>query len=934
MIGTTLAHYRITAALGAGGMGEVWRAEDEKLGREVALKVLPADVAEDPDRLARVEREAKVLASLNHPNIATLFGLETESVCHPERAERVEGSPDVGAASPAQRVPQSSGGPSTRSSDSLAQDDIRSFTFLVMELVEGEDLSDRIARGALPIDEAIPIALQISEALEAAHESGIVHRDLKPANVKLRPDGTVKVLDFGLAKAWESDAGDSSLSLSPTLTQHATAAGVILGTAAYMSPEQARGKKVDRRADIWAFGVVLWEMLTGHKLFDGETVTDVLAAVLTREPDLDELPAGTSNTVRRLVGRCLNRDPKQRLQWIGDARLELGSVDDDGGLPTVDVASESVSPRSRRLPWAVAGIAVLAALVIAAWALLRPAASAPVIAGTVSAPDEHHLQFFYSYSGSLSVSPNGRWITFSAAMGDEPARLWLRSIGSVEARPIEGTDNASFPFWSPDSRQIAFFDGEKLKRVGLDGSPAVTLCDAPNGRSGGWNSDGVILFSPTPQDPIYRIPAGGGDPVEVTTFDVERGETTHRWASFLPDGKHFLYLAATHREGIESEVHGIWVGDLDGTPSRLLVHARTNPVYASGYLLYVREEVLLAHPFDPDRLELTGDPIPVVSGVGVDLPYYRADFAASDAGVLLYRKGSTSDKFQLYEADVEGNLGSPVGDPARIFTIAIDRTGQRAALVVSDPESGTDDIWVHDIDRDLRSRLSFGELDEWSPVWSPDGRHVAYGAGDETGSTEIWIVEVDGSGEPELLRKEEERIVLTAWSPDGRWLLANSFPDSSQDSVDIIVLPLDGGEAVDVMVSQFGERANDLSPDGRWMLYTSAASGSSELFVTSFPKPGRRWQVAGGNVVGGQWQGTDKIFFITDEASTFSTPVVMTGTSINLGRPIPHQKMTSAVMAGDIFPEGDRVLLAVLPDEEKALPVIFMTNWTESLGDR
>jgi len=933
--------YRILSPLGAGGMGEVWRAEDEKLGREVALKMLPSEFAGDSDRMARFEREAKVLASLNHPNIATLFGLETVSPCHPERSglrgRGVEGSPDDRSVAESTAPSRASGGPSTPTSsdDASDQGDIRSFTFLVMELVEGEDLSERIARGAIPLDEAVAIARQIAEALEAAHEAGIVHRDLKPANIKLTDDGMVKVLDFGLAKAWESDHVDSSLSLSPTLTQYATAAGVILGTAAYMSPEQARGKRVDRRADIWAYGVVLWEMLTGRRLFDGETVSDVMASVLTHDPDLDVLPEETSRSVRVLLERCLTRDPRSRLQWIGDARLELESPRDEA-VPQVAAGVIDPGPGTNRFPpWLIVAVAAIAAVGVWGWTVLRPTDSATVVAGSVMAPKDHNFRFFYHFSGSVSVSPDGRWMTFSAGEGDEPPRLWLRSMGSIDARPLEGTDNGSFPFWSPDSRQIAFFDGEKLKRVGLDGSPAITLCDAPNGRSGSWNRDGVILFSPSQLVPIHRVSAGGGDSVAVTAFDEDLGETTHRWASFLPDGNRFLFLAASHSDGVESDVHRIWVGELGSDDRLLLVRARTNAVYASGYLLYVLEDILLAHPFDPDRLELTGDPIPVAKNIGVDLPYYRADFAVSENGVLVYRQGSTSSKFQLHISDRDGNLSDPIGEPGRIFEVVVGPGGRRAALRIADMETGTDDIWIQDLEREIRSRLSFGKLDEQTPVWSPDGSHIAFVAINEDLNTEIQIVEVDGSGEPELLRTGKARVALTDWSRDGQWLVANSTIGSDQAKSDIVAIPLDGGDPVPVVATQFGDFAHALSPDGRWLLYSTTASGANELFVTSFPKPGRKWQVSGGDILIAEWKKEDEIFFVSDGGTVSSTvSVEIIGDKVAIGSPVQHAGAEQAVMAGGMFPSGDRFLLSTIPDVDEDLPIIFKTNWTESLGDR
>ncbi len=519
MIGVTLAHYRITGELGSGGMGEVWRAEDEKLGREVALKILPAEFAEDEQRFERFQREARVLASLNHPNVAHLYGLETASPCHPERAERVEGSPDAQSDDNKYASPQPSGAPSTRSSDSETDSSPQAptpsgpLTFLVMELVEGEDLSEKTTRGSLPSSEVIPIALQIAQALEAAHDQGIVHRDLKPANIKLKPDGTVKVLDFGLAKAWEVDSTDASLSLSPTMTQHATAAGLILGTAAYMSPEQARGQSVDRRADIWAFGVVVWEMLTGRKLFEGDTVSDVLASVLKEAPSLDALPPDTPRFLRRLVGRCLDKDSKTRLRDIGEARIALTRREEDAR--TADVVSDVGRGRPVASSTAVAGGADSRPWWPSPSRSSCSAGPCPCSRSFASRPRRRRMARFHlapDNPGPVAVSPDG-------------TRCWPTPVGRPMAsfscgcgrwtRPRRGrlpsTENAQYPFWSPDSRRIGFFSNGKLRVIEAVGGPPLALCDTGDGKGGSWGSNGVIVFSPSYNTPIHQVAEAGGE---------------------------------------------------------------------------------------------------------------------------------------------------------------------------------------------------------------------------------------------------------------------------------------------------------------------------------------------------------------------------------------------------------------------------------------
>ncbi len=576
MIGATLAHYRVTAALGAGGMGEVWLAEDEKLGRQVALKVLPEGFAQDPERMARFEREAKVLASLNHPNIATLYGLESAI----------------------------SSGTET--------------VFLAMELVEGEDLSERIKRGTIPVDEAIPIALQIAEALEAAHEAGIVHRDLKPANIKLTEDGVVKVLDFGLAKAWETESGDSSLSLSPTLTRHATVEGVILGTAAYMSPEQARGKKVNRRADIWSFGVVLWEMLTGRKLFEGETVSDVLASVLKETPDLEALPDDTPPALRRLLARCLDKEPKNRLQWIGDARLDLveslDSPPELSGPPDTSVVS-----RTRGLEW-LGWLAAAVALGVAAvlWLLPTVAPKPPLTRFTLGLGGDHTLSFIDQ--PILALSPDGRTLAMTAT--DAQAAhdtIILRHLDENEVIQLENTVGAREMFFSPDGSSIGFFADGKLKRASVHGGSAVTITDAPNPRGGVWLPDGTIVFSPDYASGLWRVSDTGGVAEIVLDIDAERGERTFRFPHASPDGDLLLFTVGSITSPNNYDDATIDAYSLQSGKRRTIIERANMARFVSAdRLIFARAGDLFAIGFDSERLETVGDAVPVIEDVGGD----------------------------------------------------------------------------------------------------------------------------------------------------------------------------------------------------------------------------------------------------------------------------------------------------------------------------
>ena len=659
--GTRLGAYDVLALIGAGGMGEVYRARDTKLNRDVALKVLPDSFANDPDRLARFTREAQTLASLNHPNIAHIHGLE-----------------------------ESNG--------------VRA---LVMELVEGEDLSQRIARGAIPLDEALPIAKQIAEALEAAHEQGIIHRDLKPANIKVRADGTVKVLDFGLAKALEpTSALSANASISPTITTPAmTQAGMILGTAAYMSPEQARGKMVDKRADLWAFGVVLYEMLTGRRPFDGEDMTEVLGAVVRLEPPWEVLPADVPPPVRTLLQSCLVKDPRQRVADISIALFVLDKVASLAAPAVTAFAVPATSSMQRaRLAWMVATAAVLAAAALAIPAVRSLRETPPL------APPETRTEIVTPATTdptSFALSPDGRQIVFVAS-GDGASRLWLRSLAATTAQPLAGTEGAAYPFWSPDSRSLGFFADGKLKRLDIGGGAPQTLATAGS-RGGTWNADGVILFTPSVSGPLFRVPASGGQAVAVTKLDRQ---TSHRFPFFLPDGRQFVFLA----QGTP-ETAGIYLGSLDSAETHRLTPADTAAVYlSSGWLLWVRAGTLVAQRLDLKGMALSGEPVTLADQVTSDLGSAAGAVTVSAAGVVAYRPGGASRR-QLEWFDRSGKALGSMGGPDENSLVApsLSPDGRRVA-VFRTVQSNTD-IWL--LDGTRTSRFTFDAASDRYPIWSP-----------------------------------------------------------------------------------------------------------------------------------------------------------------------------------------------------------------------
>jgi serine/threonine protein kinase/Tol biopolymer transport system component len=912
---STLAHYRIVDALGVGGMGQVWRAEDKKLGREVALKVLPEEFAEDPDRMARFEREAKVLASLNHPNIATLYGLENV-------ASGAEAETD------------------TNSGSSLEPRASSPVTFLAMELVEGEDLSERIKRGPVPVEEAAAIALQITEALEAAHEQGIVHRDLKPANIKLRPDGTVKVLDFGLAKAWDAETGDSSISMSPTLTAHATAAGVIIGTAAYMSPEQAAGIAADRRADIWAFGVVLWEMLTGHKLFEGETVSHVLASVLKDEVDLDALPGETPARLRGLIERCLKKKPRNRLQAIGDARILLEEYRADPEAfdrPPLRAPSDGDAQPiwKRALPWAVATGAAVAALVFAVGGYSRSGAVDTTIRFQVPPPSGAGFQLDSVRPGPAVLSPDGRALAFSAWDDDSQVRIFVRDLDEVKARVLAGTEGAQYPFWSPDSKNLGFFADGKLKKVSASGGQPLTLCDAPDGKGGAWSPDGVILFAPEATRPIQRVSQLGGEPVDVTVFNEERGDDSHRHPRFLADGKHFLYLARFPAGA--SEGQAVIAASLDGGEEKVLVRSPAAAEYASGHLLFLRERTLMAQPFDPDKLELSGEPFPVADTVVLISPgTAQAVFSASQTGVLAVQSGVLSTDLVLRWRGRDGDVLETIGEPAR-FTddIRLSPTEDTAMVQIRADEGENRDLWVVELDRRLRTRFTFSPHGDDVPAFSPDGGTVIWEVTDDKEKMALHRKAIGGSGDGEVLLEFDKEMWPASWHPSGEILLLGRMVDLAPPNADLMSWRIGDGEPQPWLATEFIEYHGDFSPDGRWLAYGSNESGEFEVYVAPFPGPGRKWQVSVG---GGGWptwrRDGAEILYKTPTGEIMGVTVEERGDGLAFGQPeklFNFRAMTPAGPGFDVSSDGQRFLVVEPAESVPPEPVTVVVNWPAAI---
>jgi Tol biopolymer transport system component len=884
--GQQLGGFRIARKLGQGGMGEVWQATDARLGRDVALKLLPEDFAAESERHARFEREAKLLASLNHPNIATLHGLEHLDGRH----------------------------------------------VLVMELVDGEGLDERIARGAVPAAEAVEIARQIALALEAAHQRGVVHRDLKPANVKVRPDGTVKVLDFGLAKTWDAVEG-SDLAYSPTITRAATAAGLILGTAAYMAPEQARGGTVDQRADIWAFGVVLWEMLTGRQLFREDTVSDTLAAVLREPIDLDALPADTPRAVRRLLRRCLARDPRERLHDIADARLELAeaAVEEPTAVPA------TTAPKVRARPWAWIGAAgVLALATLALGGLLWRSAhrAAPVVHAAIPAPAGATFNLGGTSPGPVAVSPDGRRLAFTARDEKGATLLWVRDLADVASRPLAGTSGAAYPFWSADSRRIGYFSGGRLRRIDAGGGPPLTLCDASNGKGGAWNAHGDIVFAPTHASALYRVAEAGGDATPVTTLDEKHGEISHRHPRFLPDGTHFLFLARAAASGANAEKNRVMVGSLGGGPPRELMHGLTNTEFASGHLLFVRESNLMAQPFDASRLAPRGDPFPVAEEISVLTGASFGVFSASANGVLAYQTGNQTSDAVLTWKDRTGADTGVVGEAATYVELSLSPDGGRAAATIVDPEAGTLDVWIWDVARGIKTRFTFSPGDERAVAWSRDGRRLAYSS-ERGGHFDIFVKDVEGGGDETLVLTDGNDKYPSSWTPDGRTLV---FSSNDGKQYDLCVVPLtEGGKPEKLLATGFDEAAGALSPDGRWLAYQSNESGRYEVYVTFFPRVGRRWQVSLRGGTHPRWRRDGReLYYVTEDGEHMAAAVDGAGGTFVVGQ--VTKLFDGPYLAGpyryDVAADGKRFLVVAGRPLKALPPMNLVLNWPAGIERR
>ncbi len=878
--GERIGPYEILGPLGAGGMGEVYRARDTKLNRDVAIKVLPAALASDADYLARFQREAQALAALHHPNIATIFGLEQNAI--------------------------------------------------VMELVEGQTL-----KGPIPLSEALHLAKQIAEALEAAHDKNIVHRDLKPGNIIVTPDGVVKVLDFGLAKTAAKSAVPPTAN-SPTLSMRPTDAGLILGTASYMSPEQASGQSVDRRADIWSFGVVLHELLTGKRLFNGETISHTLADVLRTPVDFDLLPTETPRGIRDLLKRCLDRDVKARLRDIGEARVAIQTY---LANPVEETEPSRARPSSRQ--WVATSAMALALASLAFLHFLQKPPPLPVISSTLLAPDAAEFDFNAPF-GMPAISPDGTRLVFAAKTKDSKTQLWLRRLDSTTAQPLPDTENAATPFWSPDSQWIAFGQENKLKKIDIRGGASVAITDLSNAlRGGSWNSAGIIVFGLNSTGTIWQVAASGGKATLLIDKGTHGGAQRHPW--FLPDGRHFLFSQST----VEGNL--VLVGSLDepGKPGRVVAQANGPAVFAQGFLLYLRDDTLVAQPFDTTRLETTGDAVQLAEGIPTYSTGSRiAAFAASPQGLLLHQGGGTFGRSRLVWKDRQGKTLSTFGEIAgEIRGVAWSPDQKRVAVHIRD-RADSEDLWIYDDARGLPTRFTFDPKRDREEVWSPDGTIIYFTSNRKGPAQDLYRKASNGSGADELLFGDGKNKTANSVSPDGKWLLyTNQSGDETRQ--DLLALPLTAlaqgkPEPRKIVAGVFGEQNGQFSPDGQWIAYisdeVSVDTSRRSVYVQPFSGTGGKKQISAGSNASDdadfpRWRRDGKeIFFATRNGNLMAAEVSIRNGTIEIGK---VQKLFDGIIMTryityDVSADGQRFL--VVDDGPKPTrPLTLVQNWAAGL---
>jgi len=884
--GSKLGPYEIQSAAGAGGMGEVYRAKDTRLDRIVAIKVLPTHLNQDAALRERFEREARAISALSHPGICTLH--------------------DVGS-----------------------QDGV---DFLVMEFLEGETLEERIAKGPLPAADILRIGVEIAEALEKAHRQGIIHRDLKPGNVMLTKSGA-KLMDFGLAKRGDQNTLASALTEMTVSQKKLTSEGAIVGTFQYMAPEPLEGAEADSRTDIFSFGEILYEMATAQPPFKGKTKASLIASILSSEPaPIVTLQPLTPPGLDRIVRICLAKDPDERFQTVHDLKLQLQWLAEGGSLAGVPAPVAHRRKHRETLAWAMAGALLLVTAVSAFLIWRLTSAPVQVMRASLLPPEKSNLVAIGIGGAPAVISPDGKLVVYGAIGPDGRTLLWIQRLDAPTPQALAGTEGGGYPFWSPDSRFVGFFTGSLLKKIDITGGPPQTLCDANQGRGGAWNKEGVIVFG-LREGPLMRVPVAGGSPVEVTKLDRSKGEGTHRWPIFLPDGRRILYMSGPN--GNDNNKNVIMLGALDNKETRQIVGVSSNVQYADGYLLYRRESTLMAQPFDPKKADFTGDPVPLIEHIRFDGSVSRAIFSTSETGILIYQSGTSNSGSKLAWVNRAGKVDGYLGETGLFYNIGLAPDGKHVATTLVEGTATSTDVWMFDVARNIRTRFSFNPDREFIPVFSPDGKQVVWG--DDTGSGFVIKLRPADGAAPEQAITERNAYDLAAidWSRDGKFLLCiGRGQGASAGALDIWAIPMVGErKPFAVLQDQFAKDNPQFSPDTRWVAYQSNESGRDEVYIAPFPGPGAKFQVSNNGGRMPMWRKDGKeLYYVSLDQKMMAVPIQAAAATVQPGAPqdlfavrVPPIRATYTV-AGD-----GRFLINTIGETADSAPLSLFTNWPATL---